>query len=122
MDFVQFDVSKYKEYKDYWLRCDEYSSDMSFIILWAWKDFFGYEIAWEPELLWMRQTRPDQKWLAPVGDWHRDDWGRQLLEHVGPEADFIDVPKALVETMMRVSPLFQASWMRLRSSRGIPAW
>ena len=43
MDFQQFDVSKYKEYKDYWLRCDEYSSDMSFVILWAWKDFFGYE-------------------------------------------------------------------------------
>nr|MBO6295512.1 hypothetical protein [Schwartzia sp. (in: firmicutes)] len=67
MDFQQFDVSKYKEYKDYWLRCDEYSSDMSFVILWAWKDFFGYEIAWEPELLWMRQTKPDLRWLAPAG-------------------------------------------------------
>ena len=97
MDFQQFDVSKYKEYKDYWLRCDEYSSDMSFIILWAWKDFFGYEIAWEPELLWVRQTKPELKWLAPVGNWHRDDWERQLREHVGDEADFVDVPKALVE-------------------------
>ena len=97
MDFQQFDVSKYKEYKDYWLRCDEYSSDMSFVILWAWKDFFGYEIAWEPDLLWMRQTRPDLRWLAPAGSWHRDDWEKQLLEHVGPEADFTDVPKALVQ-------------------------
>ena len=97
MDFQQFDVSKYKEYKDYWLRCDEYSSDMSFVILWAWKDFFGYEIAWEPDLLWMRQTRPDLRWLAPAGSWHRDDWEKQLLEHVGPEADFVDVPKALVQ-------------------------
>ena len=97
VDFQQFDVSKYKEYKDYWLRCDEYSSDMSFVILWAWKDFFGYEIAWEPDLLWMRQTRPDLKWLAPAGSWHRDDWEKQLLEHVGPEADFADVPKALVQ-------------------------
>jgi hypothetical protein len=95
--FVQFDVSKYKNYKDYWLRCDEYSSDMSFIILWAWKDFFGYEISWEPELLWMRQTKPDLKWLAPAGSWHRDDWEQQLLEHVGSEADFVDVPKSLVQ-------------------------
>ena len=97
VDFQQFDVSKYKEYKDYWLRCDEYSSDMSFVILWAWKDFFGYEIAWEPDLLWMRQTRPDLRWLAPAGSWHRDDWEKQLLDHVGPEADFADVPKALVQ-------------------------
>ena len=96
MQFQKFDVSKYKEYKDYWLRCDEYSSDMSFVILWAWQDFFGYEIAGEPELLWMRQTKPDLKWLAPAGSWQRNDWEKQLLDHVGAEADFIDVPKALV--------------------------
>lgn len=95
--FVEFDVSKYKNYRDYWLRCDEYSSDMSFIILWAWKDFFGYEISWEPELLWMRQTKPGLKWLAPAGSWHRDDWEKQLLDHVGTEADFTDVPKSLVQ-------------------------
>lgn len=97
MEYQHFDVSKYGEYRAYWLRCDEYSSDMSFVILWAWQDFFGYEIAWEPDLLWMRQTKPCLKWLAPVGDWHRDDWERQLLGHVGPRAEFIDVPKALVE-------------------------
>lgn len=97
MRFEQFDASRYRDYKDYWLRCEEYSSDMSFVILWAWKDFFGYEIAWEPELLWMRQTKPDIKWLAPAGNWRRSDWEEQLLTHVGPRADFIDVPKALVE-------------------------
>lgn len=95
--FEPIDISKFKAYREYWLQCDEYSSDMSLVILWAWKDFFGYEISWEPELLWMRQTRPSPKWLAPAGNWHRDDWDKQLLEHVGEEADFIDVPKSLVE-------------------------
>ncbi len=95
--FEHFEVARYSEYKDYWLRCGEYSSDMSFVVLWAWKDYFGYEISWEPELLWMRQTKPSLKWLAPVGNWNRDDWAEQIRAHVGDEADFVDVPKALVE-------------------------
>ncbi len=95
--FECFKAEKYGEYRDYWLRCSEYSSDMSFVVLWAWKDYFGYEILWEPELLWMRQTKPSLKWLAPVGNWNRDDWADQLRSHVGQEADFVDVPKALVE-------------------------
>lgn len=70
---------------------------MSFVVLWAWKDYFGYEISWEPELLWMRQTKPSLKWLAPVGNWNRTDWAEQIRAHAGGEADFVDVPKALVE-------------------------
>ena len=89
-------VSQYGKYREFWLRCDEYSSDMSFVVLWAWQDFFGYEMSWEPELIWMRQTKPDLKWLAPVGNWHRADWDEQLRTHAGDEADFIDVPKSLV--------------------------
>lgn len=94
--YESFDVSKYREYKDFWLKCDEYSSDASFVILWAWQEYFGYQISWEPELLWIRQTLPDLKWLPPVGNWHRDDWARQLRDHVGDEADFLEVPKSLV--------------------------
>lgn len=94
--YKPFDVSQCKKYKEFWLRCDEYSSDMSFVILWTWQDFFGYEASWEPELIWMRQTKPDLKWLAPAGGWHRADWAEQLRAHVGDEADFINVPKSLV--------------------------
>lgn len=95
--YKPLDVSQYGKYREFWLRCDEYSSDMSFVILWAWQDFFGYEASWEPELIWLRQTKPDLKWLAPAGDWRRADWAEQLRAHVGDEADFIDVPKSLVK-------------------------
>ena len=85
------------DYKKIWLKCDEYSSDMSFCVLWAWKDYFGYEAAFDGDLVWLRGNKPDLKWLAPAGDWHRDDWAEQLLSHVGERADFVCVPKALVD-------------------------
>ncbi len=95
--FKPLELSMLADYKKYWLRCSEYSSDQSFVVLWSWTHFFGYEACWERDLVWMRQTRPDLKWLAPAGDWHRGDWAETLERVVGPEATFVDVPKSLVE-------------------------
>lgn len=95
--FERFEISKYDEYKKVWVKCDEYSSDMSFVILWAWQDYFGYEMCRDGDLIWLRQTKPDLKWLAPAGNWHRDDWEELLLSHVGRQAEFVAVPKTVVE-------------------------
>ena len=54
--------------------CPEKASDYSFLNLWSWADVYGLEWAWTPELVWIRQSRPVEKYWAPVGDWKRVDW------------------------------------------------
>ncbi len=95
--YTPLDLAQFADYNRYWRRCLDYSSDQSFIVIWSWTEYFGYEARWTDDLIWLRQNRPAPCWLPPVGEWRRDDWQRLLLEEVGPRGHFVDVPKGLVQ-------------------------
>ncbi len=95
--YKPLELSMFSDYNALWHRSLEYSSDQSFIVLWSWSDYFGYEARWTGDLIWLRQNRPFPCWLPPAGEWRQDDWERLLREEVGPQGRFIDVPKGLVQ-------------------------
>jgi len=77
--------------------CPLKASDYSFVNLWAWRDIYGLEWAWEAGLVWIRQTKPETAYWAPVGPWHELDWSRILPECLSGPIPVIRVPETLVQ-------------------------
>ena len=96
VDYEPLGLHHQQAYRTLWGRCAQRSSDQSFLVLWAWNETLGYQVAPGEDLLWIRQLRPDPVYLPPVGGWDREDWASRLLEAVGEEARFLCVPEALV--------------------------
>ncbi|MEX1329978.1 MAG: phosphatidylglycerol lysyltransferase domain-containing protein, partial [Desulfobacterales bacterium] len=78
--------------------CPQVASDYSFLNLWAWADEYGLCWAWEDNLVWIRQTKPDELLWAPVGFWDRIDWRTRLIENGNRQSNFIRVPQQLAES------------------------
>ena len=43
------------------------ASDYSFVNLWGWAREYGLAWAWEDDLVWIRQSQPEEVYWAPVG-------------------------------------------------------
>lgn len=71
------------------------ASDYSFANIWGWAEEYGLQWAWEDDLVWLRQTEPEDRLWAPVGPWASVDWSRRLPPHLSDTADMIRVPEAL---------------------------
>lgn len=50
------------------------ASDYSFTNMFGWADHYGLEWRFTDTLCWIRQTKPDLHYWAPVGDWNAVDW------------------------------------------------
>lgn len=73
------------------------ASDYSFVNLWGWADIYGLEWAWSSDLVWVRQTRPETFYWAPVGNWSAVNWQQTLREHFSGPVQFGRIPKELLE-------------------------
>ena len=77
------------------------ASDYSFLNLWAWAEEYGLRWSWEDNLVWIRQTRPDDVFWAPVGPWNMIDWQTRLKDLRNGKVDFIRVPQQLADYWRR---------------------
>lgn len=105
---LQFEPIRIERQSDYLELLDvssEKASDYSIINLWAWADVYGLEWAWTPDLVWIRQSRPDEKYWAPVGDWERTDWLKTLRLHFGRSMSFDRVPESLIQIWQQTTGL-----------------
>jgi hypothetical protein len=77
------------------MQCPQIPSDYSFINLWGWGPEYGLQWAWSDELVWLKQTVPETKLWAPIGNWRETDWpsAMQWLEHESIE--FTRIPEEL---------------------------
>jgi hypothetical protein len=75
----------------------EIASDYSFLNLWSWADVYGLAWAWTPELVWIRQSHPVEKYWAPVGDWKKVDWEAIMRRHFKAKVSFGRVPETLLQ-------------------------
>jgi len=109
---VTFD--KQKPYLRYLANCPQISSDYSFVNLWAWVEAYELSWAWEGDLVWIRQSRPQLTYWAPVGAWYQIDWLTRLSRHRQQLTTLQRIPEKLKELWQ---PLFKDE-MIFREERG----
>jgi hypothetical protein len=95
--FEPIDILKQNDYLQYFARSPQKASDYSFINLWGWADIYGLQWAWTDNLVWIRQSEPEDAYWAPVGDWHGVAWDTEFFQHVQRPASIIRVPEILLE-------------------------
>jgi len=97
LNFEPISLDKQKDYLELLSRNPQVSSDYSFLNLWAWAEDYGLRWAWEENLVWIKQTRPEVHYWAPVGPWNLIDWQNRCDSHADSRMDFIRVPQKLLE-------------------------
>jgi Uncharacterized conserved protein len=104
MDFAPLSLGFQREYRALLSATTEKASDYSFVNLWAWHAYRGYEVALASGLAWVRLSRPEAVLWAPVGDWTAVDWERVLPEEFPEGAIFERVPPLLVSLWGQALP------------------
>lgn len=87
------------EYMSRWEQTKQRSSDYSPGVLLCWERTFGYQFAFDDaaDLVWIKGTRPEEHFLAPVGKWNIDGWDEIIAARFGTQAEFRAVPEKLVD-------------------------
>jgi len=91
--FSSISLERADEYRRLYSKSPRKSAWYSFGSLWAWRNIYGFEWAFEEEVCWIR-TRNGALW-APVGPWNDIDW-KKALPRLFPEGRvFFYVPDGL---------------------------
>ena len=97
LEFEPIRLEKQEDYLKMLARCPQVASDYSFMNLWAWAEDYGLSWAWDDDCVWIRQSRPEVLYWAPVGPWYDIDWGARLVKEPNGPTIFIRIPDKLVE-------------------------
>jgi len=95
-EFKPISLEGQAEYHKRYAACPQKVSDYSFINLWGWAEHYGLEWYFGETHVWLRQTKPEVVYWAPVGSWQGVPWDQcPTLPHCGP---FTRVPEQLALT------------------------
>lgn len=97
LTFRPITIEKQSEYLDFFSRCPQKTSDYSFINLWGWAEEYGLCWAWENDLVWLKQTRPDLYYWAPIGAWQEINWPERFTRLAITAGTFIRIPDEMVQ-------------------------
>ncbi len=108
--FEPISLDQQDAYRQRLVACGQVCSDYSFINLWGWAEVYGLQWAWDPDLVWIRQSIPEPVAWAPVGPWDSVDWTQRLnaARPSGSPLRLIRVPEVLAD-LWRADPSTQAS-------------
>jgi len=96
LNFEVISLGKQNQYLDNFYRCLQKPSDYSFVNLWGWSDHYGLYWAWSDDLVWIKQTIPNEVFWAPIGSWPDIDWSRCFDTHFDEPITFIRIPEELL--------------------------
>lgn len=103
--FTIVSLEQRDQYYEIWQKTPRRALDYTLANIWGWQEYFGLEWQFCHDLLWIRQTRPCNVWWAPLGDWHKADWGAILPQcAAGCSRHFTRVPKELAEIWQNAAP------------------
>lgn len=92
-EFSPITLEGQDEYLKRFALCPQKASDYSFINIWGWAEHYGLEWYFGQTHVWLRQTRPETVYWAPVGPWNDFDWSIcPTIPRCGP---FTRVPEQL---------------------------
>lgn len=91
-DFAPISLDHAQAYLERYAATPQKVSDYSFVNLFGWRNIYGLEWCFK-KLVWIRQTIPEVRYWAPVGDWNSVDWADCTM--LGEADTFIRVPEAL---------------------------
>jgi len=97
LQFEPISLDKQEDYLNMLTRCPQVASDYSFMNLWGWAEEYGLTWAWNDDCVWIRQSRPEVLYWAPVGPWYDIDWCARLVATPDESTIFIRIPDKLVE-------------------------
>jgi len=93
--FEPISLDRQEDYLEIFFRCPQISSDYSFLNLWAWAEEYELRWAWDGDLIWIRQSLPEEFLWAPVGLWDAVDWHSRLRLNSNARSVFTRVPQML---------------------------
>lgn len=110
--FEPLSLDRRAAYLERFARCPEKASDYSFANIWGWAEEYGLEWSWGESHVWLRQTKPELMYWAPVGPWFDVDWSKCPRLTAGG-MDITRVPEQL-------AAVWRAAWpdMAMREARG----
>jgi uncharacterized protein len=92
-DFVPITIDTRDEYLARYAACPQKTSDYSFANIYGWCEEYGLQWAYGDSHVWLRQTKPELVYWAPVGPWTGVDWA--ACPSLGKGARLTRVPAQL---------------------------
>ncbi|MGD1969093.1 MAG: phosphatidylglycerol lysyltransferase domain-containing protein [Desulfobacterales bacterium] len=96
LNFEPITLDRQDDYLALLAQCPQIASDYSFLNLWGWSEEYGLTWAWDQDLIWIRQSRPEEYLWAPVGSWDAVDWQSRMKANPAKNLNFTRVPEMLV--------------------------
>lgn len=97
IEFTPIRLEKQPAYVSLLRQCSQVSSDYSYSNIFSWSEEYGLEWSWIDNLVWVRQTRPDELFWAPLGNWEQTDWQGFLERYAPPGTLFTRIPENLLK-------------------------
>lgn len=105
--FTTVSLNEKDMYYAFWDATPQRSLDYTLANLWGWKEFYGLEWLFGARLCWIRQTKGQTAWWAPIGDWQSYDWKEVAPALSGRK--FTRVPEKLLHVWQEQLPdMFEA--------------
>ena len=101
-DFAPLCLTGMAEYLARLAACPQKVSDYSFANLWGWCEEYGLEWRFGDTHVWLRQTKPEVVYWAPVGPWEAIDWNACPV--LGAGGSFVRVPEHLALAWSQAFP------------------
>jgi len=104
LHFEPIELNKQQDYQRKYEQSNVPASDYTFINLWGWAQEYNLEWAWTDNLIWIRQTKPEIRYWAPMGNWQTVDWTTTLKQLTEEHITFIRIPESLFEIWHKQLP------------------
>lgn len=114
LNYEPISLDRQEAYLRFFQKCPQKTSDYSFVNLWAWAEAYELCWAWDKDLVWIKQNRPEPANWAPIGPWHTIDWRSRLSLLVDDDPPFIRVPEDLSQRWKKIV----GSRLETRDNRG----
>ena len=96
LNFESITLDRQEDYLTLLAQCPQIASDYSFLNIWGWAEEYELRWAWDEELVWIRQSQPEEYLWAPVGSWDAVDWQSRLNTNPPLNSALTRVPEMLV--------------------------